>query len=323
MKRGVHCVVWGSLASVLYAGPTNLERDLKAAAAQPDANAAVAQSIVAVTRPNTAPAQPVAVLAPPPAPGPAQSAAGLVQPASASAEPTFKLAAVTPSDTNVSSPPLSAPEPADECLPSQDCIDQYLWSLYVRARKIDTIKVSERFKVTIKNKKGKKRTVTKTRTKLVDEDFTWKDPDAAEKKGMSMQEYVIGGMERSFRLKLYRVMRAADDAGLAPGITSAFRDDYRQSIASGKKAASDSSYHGGSRRGGYGHGLAADIVSTKGATRAERGISTDLLWKWIDEQGAQYGIGRPYLDRDPPHVGPMDGKEYVDKRGVNSKRAGS
>jgi len=27
---------------------------------------------------------------------------------------------------------------------------------------------------------------------------------------MSMQEYVIGGMERSFRLKLYRLMRAAD-----------------------------------------------------------------------------------------------------------------
>jgi len=26
-------------------------------------------------------------------------------------------------------------------------------------------------------------------------------------------------------------------------------------VATGKKAASDSSYHGGSRRGGYGHGL--------------------------------------------------------------------
>ncbi len=301
MKRGVHCVVWGSLASVLYAGPTNLDRDVKAATAQPDANAAIAQTVVAVTRPNTAPAQPGPELA----------------------EPNFRLAAVTPSDASVSLPPVSAPEPADECLLAQDCIDQYLWSLYERARKIDTIKVSERFKVTIKNKKGKKRTVTKTRTKLVDEDFTWKDPNAAEKRSMSMQEYVIGGMERSFRLKLYRLMRAADDAGLAPGITSGFRDDYRQSIASGKKAASDSSYHGGSRRGGYGHGLATDVVSTKGATRAERWITTDLLWKWIDEQGAQYGIGRPYLDRDPPHIAPMDGKEYVDKRGVNGKRAGS
>jgi hypothetical protein len=176
--------------------------------------------------------------------------------------------------------------------------------------------------VTVENKKGKKQTVTKTRTKLVDEDFAWKDPDAAEKMGMSMPEYIIGGMDRSFRVKLYRFMRAAEDAGLAPGITSAFRDDYRQSIASGHKAATDRSYHGGSLRGGYGYGLAADVVSTKGATRAERRITTDLLWKWIDEHEAEYGIGRPYLDRDPPHVGPIDGPEYIVKRGLNTKRAG-
>jgi hypothetical protein len=301
MSRGFHCFVWGSLASVLYAGPTNLDRDVKAATAQPDANPAPAQSVVAVTRPNTPPAQPALEFAD---------------------TTLFKLAAVTPSDASVGLPKVTTPEPADECLPSQDCIDQYLWSLYERARKIDTVKVSERFKVTIK-KKGKKRTVTKTRTKLVTEDFTWKDPNAAEKVGMSMSQYVIGGMERSFRVKLYRLMRAADDAGHAPGITSGFRDDYRQSIATGKKAASDSSYHGGSRRGGYGHGLAADVVSVKGETRAERWITTDLLWKWIDENGQQYGIGRPYLDRDPPHIGPVDGKEYVDKRGVNGKRAGS
>src|SRR6478735_8456661 len=52
----------------------------------------------------------------------------------------------------------------------------------------------------------------------------------------------------------HRLMRAAEDAGFAPGITSGFRDDYRQSIASGQKAASDRSFHGGSRRGGYGYG---------------------------------------------------------------------
>jgi hypothetical protein len=307
MKRGFRCVVWGSLASMLYAGPTNLDRDVKASPAQQDAKGPAAQSVVPVVRPEVAAARASA--------GPAESAPGL-------AEPTFKLAAVTPSDASVGLPKVTAPEAADECLVSQDCIDQYLWSLYERARKIDTVKVSERFKVTIK-KKGKKRTVTKTRTKLVTEDFTWKDPNAAEKVGMSMSQYVIGGMERSFRLKLYRLMRAADDAGHAPGITSGFRDDYRQSIATGKKAASDSSYHGGSRRGGYGHGLAADVVSVKGETRADRWITTDLLWKWIDENGPQYGIGRPYLDRDPPHIGPVDGKEYVDKRGVNGKRAGS
>ena len=87
---------------------------------------------------------------------------------------------------------------------------------------------------------------------------------------MSLKDYVIGGMDRDFKLKLFRAMRAMDDAGFMPGITSAFRDDYRQSIASGNKAASDSSFHGGSRRGGYGHGLAVDLVSVKGKTRLQR-----------------------------------------------------
>jgi hypothetical protein len=96
-----------------------------------------------------------------------------------------------------------------------------------------------------------------------------------------------------------------------PGITSAFRDDYRQTIATGQKAQSDRSYHGGSFRGGYGHGLAADIVSVKGETRAERWVSSEQLWKWIDMHEKELGIGRPYLDRDAPHVAPIDGKEYA------------
>ena len=212
---------------------------------------------------------------------------------------------------------LSSIETPDECLVAETCIDRYLWLVYQRPPKVDTIKVPERIKVTIK-KKGKTRTVTKTIAKLVDEDFTWKDPKAAQKAGMSLMDYVIGGMDRSFKLKLYRALRAMDDAGLSPGITSAFRDDYRQSLASGNKAATDSSYHGGSRRGGYGHGLAADLVSVKGETRAERWISSENLWKWIDVHGKEFGIGRPYLDKDPPHVGPIDGKEYADKRGLRS-----
>jgi len=202
----------------------------------------------------------------------------------------------------------------DLCLGSETCIDEYLWSLYERAPKLGTVKKHEQVKVTV-TKKGKTRTVTKTIVKLVDEDFGWKDPKAAEKAGMPLKDYVIGGMDRSFKLKLYRALRTVDDAGLEPGITSAFRDDYRQSIASGKKAASDSSYHGGSRRGGYGHGAAADLVSVKGETRAQRWDSTEALWKWIDAHEKELGIGRPYLDRDPPHVGAIDGKEYVAKRG--------
>jgi hypothetical protein len=130
-------------------------------------------------------------------------------------------------------------------------------------------------------------------------------------------------MDRSFKLKLFHTLHAAEEAGLSPGITSAFRDDYRQSIASGLKAATDRSYHGGSFRGGYGHGLAADVVSVKGTTRVQRWISTESLWKWIDAHGKDFGIGRPYLDKDPPHVAPIDGKEYAaHHRGTKSQHAG-
>jgi hypothetical protein len=214
-------------------------------------------------------------------------------------------------------------ENPDECLVAEICIDEYLWSLYERTPKIDTNKVTEQIKETVK-KKGKTQTITKTITKYVVGDFTWKDPIAAQKAGMSLKDYVIGGMDRGFKLKLYHALRAMDDAGFMPGITSAFRDDYRQSIASGNKAASDSSYHGGSRRGGYGHGLAADVVSLKGETRMQRHASSEELWKWIDLHEKELGIGRPYLDRDPPHVGPINGKEYADKRGRTIvQRAGS
>ena len=202
----------------------------------------------------------------------------------------------------------------EECLVAEICIDRYLWALYERAPKVDAIKVHEQRKVTIK-RKGKTKTVTRTFTRRVDEDFTWKDPKAAERAGLSMMDYVIGGMDRKFKLKLFHTLHAAEQAGLSPGITSAFRDDYRQGIASGLKAATDRSYHGGSTRGGYGRGLAADIVSVKGNSRAQRWVSTDKLWKWVDEHGKDFGVGRPYLNRDPPHVGPIDGQEYVSRRG--------
>lgn len=201
-----------------------------------------------------------------------------------------------------------------ECLVAEPCIDQFLFALYERTPKEDTIKEIEKRKVSVK-RKGKRVTVTRSFTRLVDNDFTWKDPKAADRTGMSMMDYVIGGMDRSFKMKLFHALHAAEAAGLQPGITSAFRDDYRQSIASGLKAASDRSYHGGSFRGGYGHGLAADIVSVNGTNRAQRWVSTEAFWKWVDANGKQFGIGRPYLDRDPPHVGPIDGQEYTSRRG--------
>ena len=148
----------------------------------------------------------------------------------------------------------------------------------------------------------------------MNENFAWKDPQAAEKAGLAVMDYVIGGMDPSFKLKLYHALRASEEAGFSPGITSAFRDDYRQSITSGLKAATDKSFHGGSFRGGYGHGLAADIVSVRGATRTEQCANSDLLWKWVDAHGKEFGVGRPYLDRDPPHVAPIDDKEYAAHR---------
>jgi hypothetical protein len=240
------------------------------------------------------------------------------------AAPSVRLASLFTSDAakEYPKPVVRSVEILNECLVAEICIDEYLWSLYERTPKVDTNKVTQRVKETVK-KKGKTRIVTKTTTKYVLGDFTWKDPIAAQRAGMSLKDYVIGGMDRSFKLKLYRALRAMDDAGLMPGITSAFRDNYRQSIAVGRKAASDSSYHGGSRRGGYGHGLAADLVSVKGETRVQRHASSEELWKWIDAHERELEIGRPYRDRDPPHVGPIDGKEYIAKRGwANVQRAG-
>jgi len=244
------------------------------------------------------------------------SAAEAPSPASAPPPPEtqIQLASVSTSDPVMESSKPAAPpvETADECVGA--CIDDYLWSLYERAPKVDVNKVTEQTKETVK-KDGKARTITKTIIKFVLGDFTWKDPAAAKRVNMSLKDYVIGGLDPDFKLTLYRALRAMDDAGLMPGITSAFRDDYRQSIASGNVAASDRSYHGGSLRGGYGHALAADIVSVKGENRTQRTASSEVLWKWIDAHEKELGIGRPYLDKDPPHVGPIDGKEYADKRG--------
>jgi hypothetical protein len=208
---------------------------------------------------------------------------------------------------------MSPAENDEACLAEQSCIDRYLWSLYERTPKIDAVKVPEQTKATVKYK-GKTRTVTKTITKIVSEDFAWKDPKAAEMAEMPIMDYVIGGMEPAFKVTLYRALRALDDAGFKPGIMCAFRDDYRQSIATGLKAQDDRSYHGGSFRGGYGHGMAADIVSVKGETRTERLASSVQLWSWIDDHEKELGIGRPYLDRDPPHVAPVHGQEYADHR---------
>lgn len=126
-------------------------------------------------------------------------------------------------------------------------------------------------------------------------DFTWKDPAAAKRLGMALPTYVISGMDPDFREQLYHAGRAMDADGVHWGILSAFRDDYRQRLASGFKASPKNSLHGGSvRTGGYGHGRAVDVTSADG--------DMEDVWRWIDKHGAKYGLTRPMPGADPAHI---------------------
>ena len=126
-------------------------------------------------------------------------------------------------------------------------------------------------------------------------DFTWKDPAAAKRMGMPMPSYVVGGMDPDFREQLYHAGKAMDAAGLRWSMLSAFRDDYRQHLASGLKAGDSNSLHGGkARTGGYGHGQATDITGADGQESA--------VWRWIDRNGAKFGLSRPMPGADPAHV---------------------
>jgi hypothetical protein len=146
-------------------------------------------------------------------------------------------------------------------------VDQYLWEVYQRSP------------------------IKKDRTG----DFTWKDPTAAKRAKMTLPDYVIGGMDPDFREQLYHAGRAMDAAGIQWTMLSAFRDDYRQRLASGFKARTGNSLHGGSRAtSGYGGGRAVDITIVQG--------DPDDVWDWVDDHGAKYGLYRPMPDSDPAHV---------------------
>jgi hypothetical protein len=151
--------------------------------------------------------------------------------------------------------------------PNMDGVDQYLWEVYQRAP-------------TKRDHSG---------------DFSWKDPAAAKRMGMSLPEYVIGGMDPDFREQLYHAGQAMDAAGIQWSLLSAFRDDYRQSLAKGFKAKVGRSLHGGSRAtGGYGHGRAVDVTNADG--------EADVVWQWLDANGAKFGLYRPIPGPDPAHV---------------------
>ena len=193
----------------------------------------------------------------------------------ASEPPYERRPAATPSlpDEVVATAPAEHPNAAPERPRSTGImneVDQYLWEVYQRSP-------------TKRDRSG---------------DFTWKDPAAAARIGRSLQAYVIQGMDADLREQLYHAGKAMDAAGIEWTIVSAFRDDYRQSIAAGLKARTGYSRHGGSRAtGGYGHGRAVDVGHADGRSHM-------AVFRWIDTHGAKYGISRPIRHFDPPHVEP-------------------
>jgi hypothetical protein len=207
---------------------------------------------------------------------PAQATSSPTQPTPSAAQATPNPSEPTPNAAETA-PNATQPTPkaAQATAPSTrraNEIDEYLWSVYQRS--------------------GTKRDSTG--------DFTWKDEAAAARLGLLTKEYVIGGMDWDFRELLYDLGHAMDADGIKWTFLSAFRDDYRQGIASGFKAHRGYSFHGGSiATGGYGHGCAADLAGSDGSD------SSDAVWKWLDQHGEQYRIHRPMRQSDPAHIQPF------------------
>jgi hypothetical protein len=193
---------------------------------------------------------------------PAENTASELTDAAALTTASIAPEAAAPVSARPASPPKRTTSPGDE-------VNDYLWEVYTRAP-------------AKRDGSG---------------DFTWKDPAAAKRFGLSMPEYVIGGMDPDFREQLYHAGKAMDAAGIRWSMLSAFRDDYRQSIASGLKASSSNSMHDGkARTGGYGHGQAVDVTNADGEESA--------VWRWIDAHGKKFGLHRPMPGADPAHVQP-------------------
>jgi hypothetical protein len=193
--------------------------------------------------------------------------------------------AVAPSIDDAS--PVEAPVLAPpRTRPTADQVSQYLWEVYQRQP--------------VKKDRGG--------------DFSWKDPAAANRMGKTLQAYVIVGMDADFRELVYHAGKAMDAAGIEWTIVSGFRDDWRQSIASGLKARTGFSRHGGSQAvGGYGHGRAVDLGHIESSRSHE-------VFRWIDSNGAKFGLHRPYRF-DPPHVEPRnDWRKLATK--LRNERAG-
>jgi hypothetical protein len=122
-------------------------------------------------------------------------------------------------------------------------------------------------------------------------DIRGKDEKAAARVGMDLKQYVIGGMDPTFRELLYKAGHQMDDKGLPWQMNSGFRDNFRQHIATGFKASDGGSWHGGTERtGGYGHGQAADL-NIEAA-------------HYIAQHGNELGLAQPMPGIDPFHIQP-------------------
>lgn len=125
-------------------------------------------------------------------------------------------------------------------------------------------------------------------------DFTWKDIQAAKRAGLDVCTYAVGGMAPALKERLTAFGKAADAQGIHWSILSGFRDDYRQSLASGIAARPGNSLHGNSRvTRGFGDGRAVDITAI--------GPIGPLL-ALVDSLGYSMGLTRPYKGFDPQHV---------------------
>ncbi len=150
-------------------------------------------------------------------------------------------------------------------------------------------------------------------------DFAWKDIAAAERAKMPLQQFVVGGLNKKFTRTMANLLRGALAAGFDPGVTSCFRDNYRQAlITRGTRSVSHLSFHGGSARGGYGHGKACDVVHIAKNAKERHALNLKL-WVWIETHGHEYGVGLPYGRFDGGHVAPLNGAEYAAK--YNARRS--
>ncbi len=321
------------IAAAVAATPNPDPAPEAATAEMPAAVIKLASADPALILPAEAP--PALQISPEPAPVLSEAAPAESAPAP---EPVIKLASADPTEivtTDALSPAAIATGPApaaskpsppadtvavlDECFVMDACIDRYLWALYQRTAKedLDQGRGPPRRHRQAQGQDGH----GDAQLHKAGRSGFWLEGSES---GRARQHADDGLRHRRHgqELQAKAVSHAARSRGRRPVAGHHQRVPRRLPPVDRERPEGRLRplYHGGSTRGGYGHGMAADIVSTQGNNRAQRWVSTEILWKWVDANGKAFGIGRPYLGRDPPHVGPVDGQEYISKRGTGDRK---